>query len=130
MHHQTEFSFPILRSPISPSDRRVRPRLLRILEPLLRAQHRIVFPPVLANLGKFLVEEAVPRLSVPGARSVWPEEDLDLLEGLPGGLGVGEEGLDGGAEAEGAEDDEELPGDAGEGGGDEESDCEVEEPGR
>lgn len=56
------------------------------------------------------------------------EELFDLFKCFTSGLRVGEKSLDGRTEAKASEDDEEFPGDAGEGWWDEETDCEIEEP--
>jgi len=65
---------------------------------------------------------------MPRPRPSLAEHNLDLLERLASRLGVGEESLNRGADAEHAEYDEELPGDVFEAGRNEEPDCEVEEP--
>lgn len=49
------------------------------------------------------VETRAAGLGLPGLRTPTAEEDLDLLERLAACLGVGEVGLDGGAETEDAE---------------------------
>ena len=79
----------------------------------------------LLDLG---VEQTISRLRLPRPDGAVGEEQFDLLDRLAGRLGIRQEGLDGGAEAEHAEDDEELPADVLKGGRDEEADCEVEEP--
>jgi len=65
---------------------------------------------------------------MPRLRPSLAEHDFNFFERLASRLGIGEEGLNGGADAEHAEDDEELPGDVFEARWDEETDCEVEEP--
>ena len=97
--------------------------------PLLPHHHDIPDPPPLRPHRLNLpIQPTVARLRPPGPDGAPGEQGLDLLDRLPRRLGVGEEGLGGGAAAEDAEDDEELPGDVLKGRGDEEADCEVEEP--
>lgn len=68
---------------------------------------------------------AAGALAPPGG-DVRVEDGVDLLEGLAGGLGVGEEDVEDHDEAEDAEDDVRLPLDVGEGGRDEEGESQVE----
>lgn len=65
---------------------------------------------------------------VPRLWTARPEQLFDFLEGLARGLGVREERLRGGSEAEYAENDERLPGNVVECRRDEETEGEVEEP--
>ena len=74
------------------------------------------------------IQQTVAGLRVPRLGPTLTEHELDLLDALPGRLGIGEVGLDGGAEAQHPEDDECFPADVVEGGRDEEADCEIEEP--
>jgi hypothetical protein len=83
---------------------------------------------MLTDLQHLLIKQTSSWLSMPRSRTALSEKLLDLFECLSCGLGICEVGLDGGAKAERAEDDEEFPGDVCKGGWDEEADCEVEEP--
>jgi len=65
---------------------------------------------------------------MPRLWSSFAEHQFNLLERLASCLGISEKSLDGGANTEDAEDDEELPGDVLEAGRNEESNGEVEKP--
>lgn len=74
------------------------------------------------------MQSSVPLLGLPGMWPILAEQHLNLLKRLAACFGEGEVELNCGSEAEGAEDDEGSPTDVEEGRGDEEADCEVEEP--
>ena len=63
----------------------------------------------LPNFFNCSIESAVPDFCLPRPRSVFTEEEFDFFDRFTGRFGVREEGLDGGGEAEDAEDDECFP---------------------
>lgn len=104
-------------------------RLISIFDLLLgsHSQNSTRFA-MLAHLQHLLIEQTSSRLGMPRSWTALPEKLFDLFKCFPCRLGICEVSLDGGAEAERSEDDEQFPGDVGEGWWDEETDCEVEEP--
>ena len=104
-----------------------------LITPALPHRLRDTAPPLplplqALHLLDLLVQQTLPGLRVPRPGPTFTEHELDLLDALAGRLRVGEVSLDGGGEAQHAEDDECFPADVVEGGRDEEADGEVEEP--
>lgn len=82
----------------------------------------------LSHVCNMRVQRGTARLGMPRPWSSLVEERLDLLDSLPGCFGIADERLNCSAEAQHAEDDEQLPTDVLEARRDKQTDGEIEEP--
>jgi hypothetical protein len=80
------------------------------------------------HIENMLIKQTSSGLRMPRFRAAFSEHFFNFFECLSSRFWIREEGLDSGAEAKRPEDNEEFPRDIREGGRDEETDCEVEEP--